>query len=197
MAADELKVRSEKLRKAGLAIAGIMGGVIFGIVALTVPFVLPALRKYCLPYVPATPIQTETVLRHIRGRAGRVVDLGSGDGRVCIAAAKQGNFAVGYELNPWLVWYSRWRALLSGVRQTTEFHRRNLWKVDLGEYSTIIIFGVDTMMEPLWTKISKEVLSKQTPLRVIACRFPLHQQTPTISHEMGPHSVWVYDYFTM
>ena len=80
--ADELKVRSEKLRKAGLAIAGIMGGVIFGIVALTVPFVLPALRKYCLPYVPATPIQTETVLRHIRGRAGRVVDLGSGDGRV-------------------------------------------------------------------------------------------------------------------
>ncbi len=35
-----LKVRSEKLRKAGLAIAGIMGGVIDGIVALTVPFVL-------------------------------------------------------------------------------------------------------------------------------------------------------------
>ncbi len=82
MAADELKVRSEKLRKAGLAIAGIMGGVIVGIVALTVPFVLPALRKYCLPFVPATPIQTETVLRHIQGRTGRVVDLGSGDGRV-------------------------------------------------------------------------------------------------------------------
>ena len=82
MSSEEAEVGSNKLRKTGLAIAGIFGGVGFGLIAVAVPFVLPALRKYCLPYVPATPVQTQTILRHIRGRPGKVVDLGSGDGRV-------------------------------------------------------------------------------------------------------------------
>ena len=47
----------------------------------------------------------------------------------CIAAAQQGNYAVGYELNPWLVWYSRWRAFVSGVRGQAKFFRKDLWKV--------------------------------------------------------------------
>lgn len=46
-----------------------------------------------------------------------------------IALAKEGHYTVGYELNLWLVLYSRWRALWSGVYHNTEFHRRNLWKV--------------------------------------------------------------------
>ena len=46
-----------------------------------------------------------------------------------IAAAKQGHYAVGYELNPWLVLYSRWKALIGGVHKRTEFHRKDLWKV--------------------------------------------------------------------
>ena len=71
-----------KLRTAGLAVACIIGGASFGLMALTVPFVLPALRKYCLPYVPATPLQMEKVLYHVKGRPGKIVDLGSGDGRV-------------------------------------------------------------------------------------------------------------------
>ena len=35
--------------------------------------------------------------------------------QVVIAAAKQGMHATGYELNRWLVWWSRWRALREGV----------------------------------------------------------------------------------
>ena len=77
-----VEAKGEKLRKTGLAIACIIGGASFGLVALTIPFLLPALRKYCLPYVPASPLQTEKVLHHIKGRPGKMVDLGSGDGRV-------------------------------------------------------------------------------------------------------------------
>ncbi len=46
-----------------------------------------------------------------------------------IAAAKEGHYAVGYELNVWLVMYSKWRAILSGVHANTEFHKHDLWKV--------------------------------------------------------------------
>lgn len=46
-----------------------------------------------------------------------------------IAAAKEGHYAVGYELNVWLVLYSRLKALVSGVHGRTEFHKKDLWKV--------------------------------------------------------------------
>lgn len=46
-----------------------------------------------------------------------------------IAAAKRGFKAVGYELNPWLVWYSRYRAWRDGVHQNTKFYISDLWKV--------------------------------------------------------------------
>ena len=51
-----------------------------------------------------------------------------------VAAARSGHYAVGYELNLWLVLWSRMRALYHGVSKQTEFHRHDLWKVN-GEQS--------------------------------------------------------------
>ena len=73
---------SGKWRKVGIWTAWTVAGSCFALIGLTIPFVLPALRKYCLPYVPATPAQIEKVLFHLKGRTGKVVDIGSGDGRV-------------------------------------------------------------------------------------------------------------------
>ena len=50
--------------------------------ALCLPFVTPALRRVCLPYVPATDVQVANVLRALKGRTGSLVDIGSGDGRI-------------------------------------------------------------------------------------------------------------------
>jgi len=46
------------------------------------PFVSPALRRVCLPYVPATDSQVRNVFSALTGRSGKLVDLGSGDGRI-------------------------------------------------------------------------------------------------------------------
>lgn len=73
---------STKWRRRGIWAVWIAGGAGFGLFALSIPFVLPALRRYCLPYVPATPIQIEKILHQLKGRHGKMVDLGSGDGRV-------------------------------------------------------------------------------------------------------------------
>lgn len=192
-----------KWQRRGIWAAWLAGGTAFGLLALSLPFVLPALRRHCLPYVPATPIQIEKILHQLKGRHGKMVDLGSGDGRVVIAAAKEGHYAVGYELNVWLVLYSRLKALVSGVHGRTEFHKKDLWKVDLSPYENIVIFGVESMMEPLGLKISSDLStscndgdsSKEGHYRIIACRFQFPQQTPTVSYRLGQNSVWVYDSF--
>ncbi|MBV95575.1 hypothetical protein ESR_17993, partial [Eschrichtius robustus] len=83
----------------------------------------------------------------LRCRRGPLVDIGSGDGRIVIAAAKEGFTAVGYELNPWLVWYSRYCARREGVQASAKFYISDLWKVTFSQYSNVVIFGVPQMQE--------------------------------------------------
>ena len=63
------------------------------------------------PYVPTHRRQIEAALAKLYdlGPKDLLVDLGSGDGIVLGVAASRGARAVGYELNPFLVWLSRWR----------------------------------------------------------------------------------------
>ena len=71
-----------KLTTTGKVLLGITGATFAAVCAVTTPFILPALRKICLPYVPATTTQVENVLKLLKGRSGTVIDLGSGDGRI-------------------------------------------------------------------------------------------------------------------
>lgn len=74
----------------------VVGTSALGVTLISASFLSPALRRYCLPYVPATPQQIENVLSSLRfcsssrfssssnatATLGPIVDLGSGDGRV-------------------------------------------------------------------------------------------------------------------
>jgi hypothetical protein len=66
----------------GKILVGVCVGTVGAITAATASFtILPALRKFVLPYVPATTQQVNNVMTILRGRSGTLVDLGSGDGR--------------------------------------------------------------------------------------------------------------------
>lgn len=133
----------------GKILIGLTGGIAIGASIVCYPFVAPAFRRYCLPYVPATTAQVDNVLLALRQRntsAGRLLDIGSGDGRIVVAAARKGFRADGVELNPWLVQWSRVSALVNGVAGRTAFYRRDLWTYDLTPYRNIVVFGVEQMV---------------------------------------------------
>jgi len=122
------------------------------------------------------------------------VDLGSGDGRVVLAMARQGIRSVGIELNAWLVLYSKFRALTLGLSHLATFRRQNLWKADLSRYDALSVFGVKEMMPMLEEKLSKEM---QPEAVLVACRFKLPRWKPLYAQEdsrkdKGLESVWVY-----
>ncbi|XP_044151065.1 ATP synthase subunit C lysine N-methyltransferase isoform X1 [Bufo gargarizans] len=191
---EELSLNSnsenKKTKRWGLVATGFVGGTLLTLYAVATPFVLPALRKICLPYVPASETQVENVLKMLQFRSGTVVDIGSGDGRIVISAAKTGFQAVGYELNPWLVWYSKYRAWREGVHQNAKFHISDLWKVSFSQYTNIVIFGVPEMMPKLEEKLKMEL---SLTARVIACRFPFPHWIPDHISGQGIDTVWVYD----
>lgn len=74
----------ERKRSFGLIAVGTFAATGVGLLAGCAPFILPALRKVCLPFVPATDRQVQNVLKLLENRKGRVIDLGSGDGRIVI-----------------------------------------------------------------------------------------------------------------
>lgn len=83
--ADQLQsdVKEKKGRsRLGVIVTGVLGGSLVALYAVAAPFVAPALRKVCLPFVPATTAQVENVLGVLRARSGTLVDIGSGDGRI-------------------------------------------------------------------------------------------------------------------
>lgn len=86
----------------------------------------------------------------------KAVDLGSGDGRVVLALARAGAEAHGYEHNPFLVWWSRFRIYRAGLSGRAFIHRGNFWKIDLSEFSVVTVFGISYVMKPLEEKLLRE-----------------------------------------
>lgn len=164
---------------------------------VALPFVAPAFRKYCLPYVAANDIQLKMLTNSLRQHnVKRVVDLGSGDGVVCIHLAKElGINAVGYELNPWLVVFSRVWARYSGVANLCSFHRQDLFKADVSKDDAVVLFVVPSMMNALEAKLKNEL---KEDAKVYALRFPLNTWKEE-HYESGPptggynvNQLWVY-----
>jgi len=179
----------------GLVLAGITGGAAIVLSTICLPFVTPALRRVCLPFVPATDAQISNVIKAL-GKPGasksvtrKLVDIGSGDGRIVLSAAREGFQAHGVELNWWLVLYSRMAAFRSGLRGSATFARQDLWNSDLRQYDNVVIFGVEEMMPQLEKKLDKEL---QAGSAIAACRFPFPTWVPAETIGDGIDSVWLY-----
>lgn len=77
----------------GKILIGTSAAVAVGISVICFPFVSPALRKFTLPYIPATDNQLRNILKVLPKNPNKQVkclDIGSGDGRIVIEAAKRG-----------------------------------------------------------------------------------------------------------
>uniref|UniRef100_A0AC35TQ03 Protein FAM173B n=1 Tax=Rhabditophanes sp. KR3021 TaxID=114890 RepID=A0AC35TQ03_9BILA len=180
---------------AGTIIAGIVGGGATLLTAVSVPFVAPAFRKVCIPYVPATTQQLENIRKALSQvkSVGSVIDLGSGDGRVTIHCAKQGYVSSGVELNRILVWYSKYNAFKAGSYSNTHFFRQNMFKVDLKKYDSAVLFGAESTMDNLLEKLNEMNVGSH----LVACRFPLPKESDThwavkFQGGEGMDAAWLY-----
>ncbi|CAI9577203.1 unnamed protein product [Staurois parvus] len=98
-------------------------GMTAAVYAVWTLFVLPGFRKVPwklkVPYLPSGKAQTANVLKLLQGRKGLLVDLGSGDGRLVLAAASLGFQGTGYELNPFLTNWATAKAWWKGISLKT------------------------------------------------------------------------------
>jgi SAM-dependent methyltransferase len=81
-----------------------------------------------------------------------VVDLGSGDGRNVIAAARRGARALGVEYNPDLVELSRRNAVEAGVAEKAQFVQGDMFEADISRATVMILFLITDNLRRLTPK---------------------------------------------
>jgi len=137
----------------GLAINIILIIALFYVILV---FLLPPFMG--APYVPSSRAVVEKMLQFSQAKAGeRMVDLGSGDGRIVMAFAKAGIEAHGYEINPTLVFLSRLAIRARGLRGKAHIHWRSLMSVDFSQFDIVVIYGLPRLMKTLEARFQKEL----------------------------------------
>ncbi len=108
-------------------------------------------------YAPTSNERLQAVLKLAGDQAGKkAVDLGCGDGRVLIALAEIGAKGDGFDIDPFLVQKAKGNVRRAGLTQELNVQRRNFWDIDLGVYDTIVVYGIDRIMERLREKMWDE-----------------------------------------
>lgn len=98
-----------------------------------------------------------------------VIDLGSGDGRTVIAAAKRGARGRGIEYNPDMVELSRRKAAEEGVSDKVEFVQADLFESDFSEATVITMF----LLPQLNRQLRPKLLELEPGTRIVSNSFKM------------------------
>lgn len=132
-------------------------------------------------WVPTPQVLVEKMLDMAKVTPQDVVmDLGSGDGRTVITAAKRGARAIGVEFNPKMVELSNYNAAEAGVTDKVRFIQGDLFEADLSQASVITLF----LLPQINLKLRPKILDLKPGTRVVSNSFTMDDweadQTETI-----------------
>ncbi len=160
--------------------------IIIGVIIFVLLLCFGGVLLFGAPYLPTLTPQVVAALELAALNPGqRLIELGCGDGKILVAAAKQGINVVGYELNPLL-------AMISWLR-TRRYKGRvrvicgDFWRADWPATDVIFTFLLPKYMTKLNTKI---VQYKHRPVKLVSFAFKIPDKA-IIRHKKG---VFVYEY---
>ncbi len=118
-----------------------------------------------------------------------LMDLGSGDGRIVIAAAKRGVRAVGIEYNPDMAELSRRNAEKAGVSDKATFLNADLFATDLSKATVITMY----LLPQLNLKLRPIILDLKPGTRVVSHSFTMGDWSPdqTVEKEGRMAYLWI------
>lgn len=110
-----------------------------------------------------------------------VIDLGSGDGRTVITAAKRGSKALGIEYNPDMVELSKRNAAKEGVTDKASFVKADLFESDFSQAQVITMF----LLPSINVKLRPKILDLKPGTRIVSNSFDMEDwkadQTETVA----------------
>ena len=131
----------------------------FAMMSLQTATLVSAQEGKIVPYVPTPQEVVDRMLELAQVKKGDVVyDLGSGDGRIVVTAAKKyGVKAIGFEIDPQRIKESHENIKKAGVEKLVEIRQQDIRTVDLSQASVLTMYllpEVNLMIRPnIWKQM--------------------------------------------
>jgi cyclopropane fatty-acyl-phospholipid synthase-like methyltransferase len=132
--------------------------------------------KKIVPFVPSPQEVVDKMIELAGVKKGDVVyDMGSGDGRIVIAAAKKGARAVGFEIDGDLVKESRENIRKAGVQNLAEIRQQDILTVNFSQASVVTMY----LLPDVNLKLKPNLLKQLKPgSRVVSHSFDMGDWKP-------------------
>ena len=171
-----------------VAIAGVLAAAAVATLVWQQPASAQTVPSLDIHYVPTPTAVVEAMLRIARVTSTDVVyDLGSGDGRIVIEAARTyGARGVGVELHPELVKQAREGARKAGVADKVTFVQADLFKTDLSPATVVTLYLSPSINLRLRSKFEREL---RPGARLVSHRFPVGDWQPDQELTVGDNRV--------
>lgn len=160
----------------------------FGALLCAAP--LRAQPMFDVPFVPTPYVVIDEMLRLASVTAEDfVMDLGSGDGRVLITAAKKfGARGIGVDLDEQLVWQSEAAAEEAKVADRVRFLQQDLFKTDLTQATVITMYLLPGVMQ----RLQPVLLDLRPGTRLVSHDFMLGDWKPDVTTQIRKNTfLWV------
>jgi SAM-dependent methyltransferase len=130
-----------------------------------------------------SPFQSKKIVRDT------VYDLGSGDGRIVIAAAKKGARAVGFDIDPDLIKEARENIKKAGVEKLAEIREQDILTVDLSPASVVTMY----LLPDVNLKLRPHVLTQMKPgSRVVSHAFDMGDWKPEKTERVNGRTIYLW-----
>jgi SAM-dependent methyltransferase len=142
-------------------------------------------------YVPTPHEVVDAMLKLAEVQSADIVyDLGSGDGRILIAAAqKYGARGVGIEIDPALVKQATANAAAAGVADKIRFVNADLFEADIREATVVTLYLLESLNEKLRPKLLREL---KPGTRIVSHRFRMGDWLPERAASAGDRGVYLW-----
>jgi hypothetical protein len=141
-----------------------------------------------VPYVPTPQDVVDRMLQIARvGPTDYVIDLGSGDGRIVVTAARQyGARGFGVDLNPERIKESNENARKAGVTDKVAFYQRNLFETDLSQATVITMY----LLPRVNMELRPKLLQLKPGTRLVSHDFSMEDWKPDTQVTMETPGKW-------
>lgn len=148
-----------------------------------------------VPFVPTPYEVVDEMLRLAELKKGDILyDLGCGDGRIVIEAAKRAGIrAVGIDIDPERIEESEANAIKAGVQKMVEFRCQNIFEADFSDATVVTMY----LLPDVNIRLRPTILRKLRPgTRIVSHSFDMDEWEPDkhtyVASSLYPHSVYLW-----